>query len=182
MKMDKIPCIYKIKHKLDCKDENIYIGSTYDLNDRKRAHKTRCNNERDPKYNFNIYKYMRHNGGYDNFEYSILRLCEDEDKSERHKLEQSFIDVHRPTLNTYNAKGKNVEKRKEWQKEKIVCDCGSIGSQQGIARHKKSKKHLEHLENLEDEKIALRLLNGINYLHLQNQNPKHPPTPNPKHY
>tara|TARA_R110000796_G_scaffold233827_1_gene352420 strand:+ start:72 stop:590 length:519 start_codon:yes stop_codon:yes gene_type:complete len=171
--MDKIACIYKIKHKLDCDDENIYIGSTYDLNDRISKHKSSCNNERDTNYNFKIYKYMRDNGGYDNFEYSILRLCEDEDKADRHKLEQSFIDVHRPTLNTKNAKGLNYEKMKKWKKEwyeankdeinekkrteKIECDCGSIVGKNMFTRHKKTKKHLEHLE---DEKIALRLLNG----------------------
>ena len=159
MKMDKIPCIYKIKHKLDCKDENIYIGSTYDLNDRKRAHKHSCNNERDRNYNNNIYKYMRDNGGYDNFEYTILRVCEDEDKVERNELEQSFINVYRPTLNTNNAKGTSIEKKKEWHRKKIVCDCGSIVSQTNFRNHKKTKKHLEKLENLEDEKIALRLIN-----------------------
>ena len=177
--MDKIACIYKIKHKLDCKDENIYIGSTYDLNDRISKHKYSCNNERDTNYKLNIYKYMRGNGGFDNFEFSILRLCEDEDKAERQELEQSFINVYEPTLNTYNAKGVNLEKKKEWlevnkekikewqkvnkeklkkwQKEKIECDCGSIVGKNMFTRHKKTKKHLEHLE---DEKIALRLLNG----------------------
>ena len=161
MKMDKIPCIYKIKHKLDCNDENIYIGSTCNFNDRISTHKHSCNNESDPSHNLNIYKYMRDNGGYDNFEFTILRLCEDEDKADRHKLEQSFINVYEPTLNTINAKGVNYEKRKEWEKErirkKIECDCGSIVSQINIPRHKKTKKHLEYLE---DEKIALRLLNG----------------------
>ena len=161
--MDKIPCIYKIKHKLDCKDENIYIGSTCNLYNRISIHKSRCNNERDTRHNFNIYKYMRDNGGYDNFEYTILRVCEYEDKTERQKLEQSFINVYEPSLNTYNAKGLNLEKKKEWDNKKIECDCGSIVSQTNKLRHKKSKKHLkhlEHLENLEDEKIALRLLNG----------------------
>ena len=160
--MDKIACIYKIKHKLDCKDENIYIGSTCNLNKRKIQHKTICNNERDTNYNLNIYKYMRHNGGYDNFEFTILRVCEDEDRAERHELEQSFIDVHRPTLNTKNAKGLNYKKIKE-RGRKIVCDCGTIVSYTNFATHKKTKKHLEsleHLEKLQDEKIALRLLNG----------------------
>ena len=169
--MDKIACIYKIKHKLDCNDENIYIGSSCNFNKRKIQHKTSCNNESDTKYNLNIYKYMRDNGGYDNFEFSILRLCEDEDKAERHQLEQSFIDVHRPTLNTNNAKGLNLEKKKEWLEvnkekikkrkvEKIVCDCGSIVSHTNFATHKRSKKHLQNLEKLEDEDAALRLLNG----------------------
>jgi len=156
--MNKIACIYKIKHKLDCKDENIYIGSTCNLNNRITKHKYCCNNERDKNYNLNIYKYMRDNGGFDNFEFTILRVCEYDDKAERRGLEQSFINVYEPNLNTYNANGENWEgKRKEWNRKKIVCDCGSIVSRINIATHKKSKKHLEHLE---DEKIALRLLNG----------------------
>ena len=169
--MDKIACIYKIKHKLDCKDEKIYIGSTCNLNNRKRTHKHSCNNETDRNYNSNIYKYMRDNGGYDNFEFTILRVCEGEDKADRHELEQSFINVYEPNLNTINAKGVDIEKKKEWVevnkekikerlKEKIECECGSIVSQQNMPRHKRNKKHLKNLENLEDEKIALRLLNG----------------------
>ena len=44
-------CIYKLVHKDDYDNENIYIGSTTNFRKRKNEHKRRCNVETDKAYN-----------------------------------------------------------------------------------------------------------------------------------
>ena len=116
--MDKVVCIYRISHKLDYDNDNVYIGSTTDLNTRKLKHKYSCMNENNKDFHYKVYQYIRENGGFDNFQFIILRVCDNVDKKELFKLEQSFIDVYEPTLNTNNAS----QTKKEWcekNKEKI---------------------------------------------------------------
>jgi hypothetical protein len=126
--MDKVVCIYRISHKLDYENENVYIGSTVDLHKRKICHKSTCITETNKSYHSKPYEYIRENGGFENFQFTILRVCNDADKTELFKLEQSFIDVYEPTLNTRSAsqtkdewREKNKEKiqnqKKVWQQE-----------------------------------------------------------------
>jgi len=53
-------------------DDMIYIGSTEDIKDRMRHHKIRCNNIKHSKYNYKVYKYIRDNGGWDEWKYEII--------------------------------------------------------------------------------------------------------------
>lgn len=61
-----------IIYKICCKDSNvkeIYIGSTYDKNDRLSKHKSACcNNIHGDKYNLKVYKFIREYGGWSNWE------------------------------------------------------------------------------------------------------------------
>lgn len=94
--------IYVIK----CRDDNIqeeYIGSTTNFNERKCAHKTCCNNEKGKSYNQLKYKFIRENGGWDNW--IMLELekypCNDNREAERREEE---IRVERKTkLNSQKA-------------------------------------------------------------------------------
>ena len=40
-------------------DQLLYIGSTFDLQERERQHKSSVNNENSKKYNYPFYKYLR---------------------------------------------------------------------------------------------------------------------------
>ena len=91
-------CVYKIS----CKDENIkevYIGSTTNLNMRKLQHKYRCNNEKDKKYNYNVYNFIRSNGGYDNWQFDVLEQLNCNNKTELHTRERYHIELHDNILN-----------------------------------------------------------------------------------
>ena len=48
--------------------DDFYIGSTINLHRRIISHKTSCNNKNDHKYNLKIYKTIRENGGWDNWQ------------------------------------------------------------------------------------------------------------------
>ena len=64
--MDTVCCVYKIQHKLDFDGEDFYIGSTKNFHRRKGEHKFKCKDSNIP-----LYKYIRDNGGFYNFEITI---------------------------------------------------------------------------------------------------------------
>ena len=59
--------IYKLVHKEDYDNANIYIGNTTDFRKRKNSHNKSCNTEKDKKYNKKKYQYIREKGGWDCF-------------------------------------------------------------------------------------------------------------------
>jgi hypothetical protein len=70
--MPKLPIDYSkgFIYKLCCLDVNvkdIYIGSSTNFKERRKGHKKRCNNEKQKSYNIYVYKFIRDNGGWDNW-------------------------------------------------------------------------------------------------------------------
>ena len=106
-------CIYSIQ----CKDKEVkefYIGSTINYSVRRSTHKYRCNTL---KKETTIYKYIRENGGWDNWEMIVEVKTNDLCIEERLELEQFYIDLLEPLLNRCNAKGDNIKKTKETRKQ-----------------------------------------------------------------
>ena len=64
--------IYKLIKKDAINDDMIYIGSTEDIKDRMSKHKHSCNNIKSHKNNYKVYKYIRDNGGWDEWKYEII--------------------------------------------------------------------------------------------------------------
>ena len=90
-------------YKISCKDQSItdtYIGSTCNIKQRERQHKSACHSERDSHYNYHVYQFIRANGGWDNWTVTVLLEFECESKMEKTKKERSFIEQLKPTLNT----------------------------------------------------------------------------------
>ena len=96
---DKIKCIYTI-HCNDPKIKEFYIGSTTNLKRRKYQHKSDCNNSNTQVYNGKLYKFIRDNGGYDNWFFVIEEDCKDLNKHEILELEEIYLDLLNPPLNT----------------------------------------------------------------------------------
>ena len=114
-----IGTIYKIVSKID--RNKIYIGSTWDFTRRKREHKSHCYNKNCRDYNSPVYKYIRENGGLDEFELSIIE-CKNYDSSrERIIAEQYFINLYGGIENLLN--GQDANNTPEQRKEKhSICD------------------------------------------------------------
>ena len=58
-------------YKIVCKDTNvkeIYVGHTTEFVKRKSSHKRCCNNKNSKKNNIKVYKIIRENGGFENFD------------------------------------------------------------------------------------------------------------------
>ena len=111
--MDTVCCVYKIQHKLDVDNIDFYIGSTKNLYQRKKHHKFKCKESNIP-----LYKYIRDNGGWSNFEFTILENVDDND--ELLLKERFYIDQLNPTLNCvmpYRTDEEIKEQKKIYMKE-----------------------------------------------------------------
>ena len=104
----KISAVYKIMNTVTGK---FYIGSSKNVKQRWAVHKCPSTWKQCP--NKQLYKDMQ-KYSVDKFEFDIL--CEVE--SERLKeTEQKFIEMLKPTYNSNNANGWDIERYKEYQKE-----------------------------------------------------------------
>tara|TARA_R110000803_G_scaffold185182_1_gene247549 strand:+ start:64 stop:603 length:540 start_codon:yes stop_codon:yes gene_type:complete len=105
-----------IIYKIYCKDKNIkevYIGSTTNFTQRKNGHKTKCTNPKDRYHNQYKYKFIRENGGWDNWIMEILEKVNCKDKKEKHFNERKWYDKFTLTLNSDVPNRDN----KEWKKD-----------------------------------------------------------------
>ena len=92
-------CVYKITV-----GEETYVGSTYDLKNRLRGHKSSCYNPESKEYNYKIYKYIREHSHWDNVNVEVLvHLHPKFNKVERCSFEQEWIDYINPTLNKWSS-------------------------------------------------------------------------------
>lgn len=108
---------------IKCKNENItdcYIGSTINLCSRKKQHKSVCKTPENKSYNFKVYKFIRDNGGFDNFEFSIIKEIEINNKTELKQHEAEQYNLLNPSLNCNNPliQIDMKEYQKEYYKEK----------------------------------------------------------------
>jgi len=144
-----------IVYKLCCDNVNeFYIGSSFDMKLRKYKHKNNCNNSKQKKYNYKVYKYIRDNGGFDNWKFEILVEKEFENKTALHIKEQECIGLLKPTLNIKSAYQTYEEYKLQNQKIiaknsaiKINCACGGKTDKHNKSQHEKSKKHKKYITN-----------------------------------
>ena len=90
-----------VVYKLFCKDyDDCYIGSTIDFNNRKRQHKTNCNNKNSKNYNLKVYKFIREHNGFDSWEFEVLEQNEYENKYLLRDREANFVKILKSNLNS----------------------------------------------------------------------------------
>ena len=88
---------YKLKSALN-NDLEIYVGSTKNFSARKSKHKADCQES-----NVKVYRYIRANGGYDNWTYEIIAQINNMSRYRRFYREGQFAELHNATLNTNKA-------------------------------------------------------------------------------
>ena len=151
--------IYKLRHKDDLKETNIYIGSTNNMKMRKHQHCSCCNNESDRDYNQRKYVYMRDNGGWENWEMLEMEKCDNEEEA---KMAENYLyDLLKPTLNTlrpyrspeenkklnYESNMRSREKNKHKYAAKssaiVTCECGLERTHGHLSRHRKTQRHIK---------------------------------------
>ena len=125
--------IYKLVHKNDQDNENIYIGSTTNFRGRKYQHKSDCNNIYSREYNRNVYQHIRENGGWNMWDIVAIENYPCNNKIELQIRERHHIETFKSKLNKMipnrdkaewyeDNKDENRKKRKEYRennKEKI---------------------------------------------------------------
>jgi len=153
--MSRIGYIYKLY--CDGIDE-FYIGSSFDMRDRKYDHKHNCKNPKRKEYNYKVYQYIRENKGFDNWKFEILVEKEFENKTALRIKEKECINLLKPTLNSQSAfqteEERLIQKKEHNKKDsvknraiKINCVCGGKTDKQNKSRHEKSKNHQKYITN-----------------------------------
>jgi hypothetical protein len=109
-------------YKICCKDENItdcYVGSSCSIRSREYNHKRCCNNEKDSKYNFPVYRYIRDNGGWGNWSFIIIEKYPCEDKTELLIRERYWFEKLNAKLNScYPYRSEEERKQKYYEENK----------------------------------------------------------------
>jgi hypothetical protein len=137
-------------YKIFCKDSNIteqYIGHTTDFNERKRRHKSNCNNENDNKYNLKVYQYIREKGGFENFEIVIIENYPCNNKKEALEREGYWIKELKVSLNTEIA-GRTQKEYYQDNKEKIK---EKIKEYQEVHKEKIKENKKDYYQNNKNE-------------------------------
>lgn len=173
--MPKVPvdyskiCIYKLVHKDDVDNENIYIGSTCNFRNRRYQHKHSCVNSNNKHHNEPMYTYVRSHGGWNEWAMIEIEKYPCTDKREAETRERYWIEHYKSNLNkklptrTRHEYSKIQWERikddpktkiyqKEWWKnnvQTVKCECGCEVGKYKFKRHQNSNKHL----NLMSSKI-----------------------------
>ena len=170
MTKSKINYDNTIFYKIVCKDLNVkdlYVGHTTNFVKRKNSHKTRCTNPNDKSHNFQVYEFIRNNGGWNNWDMVEIEKKQLNDANEARKHERFWYETLHATLNEqipsqtrkeYSDKYYDLHKEKhkdyyienkdkilEKHKQKIECECGLTYTFGHKSRHIKCKRHLELL-------------------------------------
>ena len=95
-----------IFYKFVCNDLNVtscYVGHTTNFKQRKSKHQSCCNNSTSNDHNLKIYKIIRENGGWSNWD--IVEIDKQICKHHAHAkiIEQEWIEKLKPGMNTYKA-------------------------------------------------------------------------------
>ena len=130
----KIIGIYKITNTVT---GDFYIGSSKNVKHRWAEHK--CPSSLNKQPNNPMYQDMQ-KYGIDKFEFEIIAEVEIEELKD---AEQQFIETLKPTYNNYYAKGLNIERHKEYQKEYQKSDKYKESLKEAQKKYKKSDKGKE---------------------------------------
>ena len=150
-------------YKLYCLDDNIkecYIGSCWDIEKRMINHKSSCTNINSKEYNRTIYKCIRVNGNWCNWDYEYF-MVNVIDSTDLKMKEQDRMDIEVNTiLNEVRAYTDSAEYNKQWnkqyridnkesinlnQKQKYNCECGGKYTRVHKKRHLRTYKHQAYL-------------------------------------
>ena len=141
-------------YKLYCDGiDEFYIGSCWDMKDRKRRHIQNCNNPNSEKYNYKVYTFIRLNGGFDNCKFEVLVEKEFPNKTALRIKEKECIKLLNPSLNMCSAYRTDEAYRAQLKASgtqrlaiKIKCVCGGKTSKANKSHHEKTKKHQNYLQ------------------------------------
>jgi hypothetical protein len=113
-------------YKICCDDlpEFVYVGSTKAFRERKRSHKSGCNDMKDNK---KLYQTIRENGGWENWRMVLIEECGEisltqariKEEENRVKLNANLnmIRCHRTEEERKNYYEEHIEELKEYKKE-----------------------------------------------------------------
>ena len=148
--MEKISAVYKITNTVT---GDFYIGSSKNVKNRFAHHKYPSLRNRCPSNP--MYQDMQQYG-LKKFSFEILAEVEEEKLKE---VEQQFIEKLKPTYNDMNAKGLDIGRKKEWQKEYQKSDKYKEYKKEYEKTDKRKEYHKEYLKSIA---LGQKVLGGEN--------------------
>ena len=150
--------------------ELCYVGSTVNMKERVRTHRSASNDEKNNAHNFKVYQIIREHGGW--CEFRMIEIGEDKQltsieariKEEEYRVElkaelngqKCFVSDEEKREGKKISGKKYLEKNKEKitqrHKEVVSCECGCILRKRDLARHKQTQKHIKLMEELVTKK------------------------------
>jgi len=139
-----------IIYKIICKDQNItdiYVGHTTNFVQRKYSHKQGCINKKSINYSCKLYKIIRENGGWNNWNMIMLNFYKCKDGNEARQKEQEYYEKLNANLNSvepFIVKEPKIEIVKPIIEKKIYyCDKCNIytKTQRQLDTHFQTSKH-----------------------------------------
>ena len=121
--MPRAPIEYSktIIYKIVCNDLTIvscYVGKTTDFIRRKSQHKHNCNTENCKEYNYNVYKFIRENGGFNNWSMVMVQEFVDcKSELEASQRERYWYETLNANLNKNVPAQTNNESKKIWDQK-----------------------------------------------------------------
>jgi len=152
---------YKIVCKI-CQILSFYVGKTTNFNQRESEHKSNCNNSNRKNYNYKIYKTIRENGGWENWEMIKIEKRFVKDKQESLKIEQDYINKLNPDMNTYNAFRNKLEYDRLYSKQYYFNNKEKI--KEYYKQYKKLKKLEKASQTVFKSEVLFELLSNINLI------------------
>ena len=144
-------------YKIYCKYasiDDLYIGHTTNFVQRKYAHKQGCKNNKSSNYNCKLYQTIRDNMGWDNWTMEIIAFHNCDDLYAAKKLEQSYFEDYKATLNSIEPLPKPKPKLMTYThpNERPHCEVCDIyfGSTNLLQIHNTTNKHRQNVINLDD--------------------------------
>ena len=110
--------IYKLLHKEDYDNVNIYIGSTTDFIRRKNNHKSNCCNEKKKEHNEKKYQYIRDNGGWGEWNMIEVEKFPCNDGNESRAREEYWRCHFNSQLNSIRAYRTDEERKQYYDNNK----------------------------------------------------------------
>jgi hypothetical protein len=152
-------------YRIVCKDLNIkdcYVGHTTNFKNRKSQHKQSCINENSKEYNYNVYQFIRNNGGWENWDMIIIEQINCENFNEACKIERKYLEEYKANLNKivpirtqeeneqYFKKwcDKNIDKIKDNRKDYYINNSDKIKQCQ-------KKYYEEHKEKIKENNKSM---------------------------
>ena len=90
-------------YKIFCNDatvNDLYVGHTTNFEQRKSDHMRGCIKDNSPNHHLKVYKFIRANGGWDNWRMDIIGSKDCADHYEARKIEQTYFEKFGATLNS----------------------------------------------------------------------------------
>jgi hypothetical protein len=114
-------------YRIVCKNPEIkecYVGQSTNLIKRRCEHKSSCNNSKCKKFNYNVYQFIRDNGGFDNWEVILIEYYTCNNREEASARERYWKEFYNATLNVHvPGRGKkeyyqhNIDKILDYQNQ-----------------------------------------------------------------